>query len=109
MATSSLHKRGPGRPRKIAQHPQDAAYLAVDAAQISQPESLLQGLLRLERIITGDPANGIEPLIPVSKTTIYQLVKEGKFPSPIRLPGVRGSFWRSAEVHAFIASAGGGQ
>lgn len=41
--------------------------------------------------------------VPYSRSTIYQLVAEGKFPKPIRL-GERAVAWLESEVDAWIAS-----
>ena len=100
-----------GRPRKL----QSVAPVTQAVSQTLHPqpahgvEAASPGLLRLERIIKGNPAQGVEPLVPVSRTTLYELIKTGQFPAPVRLPGVRASFWRSADVMAFIAAAGGAQ
>jgi hypothetical protein len=76
--------RGPGRPRKLAT-------VTPPNNQNSSPDgAFLQGLLRLERILSGDPAKGVEPLIPVSRSTWYAGIREGRFPQPVTLPGVRG-------------------
>lgn len=92
-------RRGPGRPRKLA---------AVTQPKNQNPPpdgALPQGLLRLERILSGDPVNGVEPLVPVSRSTWYAGVREGRFPAPVSLPGVRGSFWRAEDVHALLKAA----
>jgi prophage regulatory protein len=39
----------------------------------------------------------------VGKTTIYELVGQGRFPAPFRLP-CRASRWSLAEVRAWIAA-----
>jgi prophage regulatory protein len=95
----------PGRPRKIAPITQTVAtQLPQSENQSSVLAQSREGLLRLERIITGDPANGVEPIIPVSRTTWYQGIRDGLFPAPVRLPGIRGSFWRAAEVYNVLAA-----
>lgn len=111
MKRTPLTPRGAGRPRKIAPITQAVAtQLLQPKIQSSVLAQSREGLLRLERIITGDPVNGVEPLVPVSRTTIYQLIKDGIFPAPIRLPGVRGSFWRVSDVYGFLAATtAGGQ
>lgn len=44
--------------------------------------------------------------IGVSKSTIWQWVKEGKFPNPIKLsPKI--TVWKSSEIDIWIASQGG--
>ena len=64
--------------------------------------------LRLRQII-GDPraVPPIEPLIPVSKSTWWQGVKEGRFPEPIKL-SERITVWRASEIHSWISQAGMG-
>lgn len=57
-------------------------------------------LLRLNQII-GDHKRGIQPIIPVSKSTWWEWVKEGKAPSPIRL-GKRSVAWRSDDIKNLI-------
>lgn len=53
------------------------------------------GLLRLSRIIgPGNP-------IPVSKSTWWQGVKDGRFPKPIKL-GPRVTVWRAEDIAALV-------
>jgi predicted DNA-binding transcriptional regulator AlpA len=65
------------------------------------------GYLRLHQIIgdrTAMPV--ILPIIPVSKATIYNWVKAGRFPNPTKLgPGT--SAWRIADVRAWLKTASG--
>lgn len=64
-------------------------------------------LLRLWQII-GSPGRGVPPLLPVSRTRLYQLVAEGTFPAPIKIgTGSRSSFWRSEDVAQFLDDLGG--
>jgi prophage regulatory protein len=55
-------------------------------------------LLRLREII-GDPhsAPPSAPLIPVSRSTWWQGVRDGRFPPPVKL-GKRITAWRSADI-----------
>ena len=39
----------------------------------------------------------------ISKTSIYRMIKAGKFPRPLRL-GARASRWREDEIEKWIAS-----
>ncbi len=39
----------------------------------------------------------------VKKSTIYQWVKDGKFPSPLRL-GTRSVGWRQSDVESWLAA-----
>lgn len=61
--------------------------------------------LRLAEII-GKPATGDEPailpLVPVSKTTWYQGIKDGRFPKPCRCLGTHISVWHSDGIHALL-------
>jgi hypothetical protein len=57
--------------------------------------------LRLSNII-GNPAKGIPPIIPVSKSTWWAGVAEKRFPAPLKLsPGV--TVWRSQDIDALCA------
>jgi predicted DNA-binding transcriptional regulator AlpA len=48
-------------------------------------------LLRLKQILE---------LIPISKTTFYEGVRQGRFPSPVKLG--RCSFWRKEDIENII-------
>jgi len=48
-------------------------------------------LLRLKQVLE---------IVPVAKSTIWQWVKDGKFPAPIKLS--RCTFWKEEEVRLFI-------
>jgi len=43
--------------------------------------------------------------IPLSKSTIWQRVKEGTFPAPVKL-SPRVTAWRVEDIQAFISNAG---
>ncbi len=60
-----------------------------------------KGFLRLRDII-GDPKRGIEPLIPVSKSSWYQGIVKGIYPAPVELK-TRTSGWRREEIDVCIA------
>lgn len=66
---------------------------------MSLPE---EGLVRLKQII-GDPkANPpIPPVIPVSRSTWWQGVKDGRFPKPVKL-STRCTAWRVEDIRALI-------
>lgn len=58
------------------------------------------GFVRLRDII-GDRKKGIPALIPVAKSTFWAGVKDGRFPSPIKLsPGV--TAWRVEDIRKLI-------
>jgi hypothetical protein len=60
----------------------------------------MERLLRIKDIV-GDKSNGIPPMIPISKSSWWAGVAEGKFPTPIKL-GSRTTCWRETEVLALI-------
>ena len=64
--------------------------------------------LRLDEIVGDRSASPpIEPIIPVSKSTIYRLVAAGKFPAPVKpLPSI--SLWSSKEINLALKSWGQG-
>jgi prophage regulatory protein len=61
--------------------------------------------LRLRQII-GDPQSvpPIEPLIPVSRSTWWQGVRDGRFPAPIKL-GNRITAWRAKDILNLISNS----
>ncbi len=64
-----------------------------------------QGLLRLSQII-GNSRNGSPALIPISKSSWWAGVKQGKYPAPVKL-GPRTTAWRIADIQQLIESLGG--
>lgn len=91
-----------------------------NAPVVAQPAS---GFLRLPQIIgqrgvTDDQAKrnrergcgprrarpAIQPIIPVSRSTWWQGVKEGRFPAPVKI-GPRVTAWRSSDVFALLETA----
>jgi prophage regulatory protein len=40
-----------------------------------------------------------------SKSSIYRLIEQGRFPQPVHLCGGRAAAWVASEVHAVIQSA----
>lgn len=64
-----------------------------------------RGYLRLNQIV-GDPKKGISPIVPVCRATIWNWVRESKFPKPIQLsPSV--TVWRASDIEKYIDSNGG--
>lgn len=45
---------------------------------------------------------GITKSTTLSKSVLYELIKLGKFPKPIRVSGTRRVAWRASEVEATI-------
>lgn len=79
------------------------------------PEPIRQlpetGFLRLKQII-GDPGKPeadppiplTPPIIPVSRSTWWQGVKNGRYPAPVRL-STRTTAWRVEDIRALIDRA----
>jgi len=67
------------------------------------------GYLRLSQII-GRRATASTPaipaLIPVSRSTWWAGVKEGRYPQPIRTLGLRITAWRVEDIRTLITHAG---
>jgi hypothetical protein len=61
------------------------------------------GYLRLKHII-GDPKASppIMPLVPVSRSTIYKWIEEGRFPAPDKRFGQRISVWSVRVIRPLI-------
>ena len=62
------------------------------------------GYLRLSQIVgkkptTDDP--GLPALVPVSASTLWQWVRDGKFPAPVKL-GPRTTAWSVESVRAYL-------
>jgi len=59
------------------------------------------GYLRQTQIL-GNPRRGVHGFIPVSATTWWTWVREGKAPAPLKLgPGL--TVWRAEDIRALIA------
>ncbi len=70
----------------------------------SLPET---GYLRLTQII-GSKKTGEPPIIPVSRSTWWAGVKNGRYPKPSRALGQRITAWHVDDIRALIESANGG-
>ncbi|WP_374256445.1 helix-turn-helix transcriptional regulator [Aquabacterium sp.] len=46
---------------------------------------------------------GVQARVPLSKSAIYKMIAESKFPEPIRL-SARCSLWRASDIDAFVAN-----
>ena len=68
---------------------------------VSLPET---GYLRLNQIV-GNPkaVPPIPPVIPISKASWWAGVKEGRFPTPVKL-GPRTTAWRIEDIRRLIES-----
>ena len=55
-------------------------------------------LIKLTQVI-GDTRHGRPGLLHVSKSTLYRLIRIGRFPQPLKpFPGCRSSLWRLGDV-----------
>jgi predicted DNA-binding transcriptional regulator AlpA len=64
------------------------------------------GFLRLAQIIGNRKANPPVPaIIPVSKSTWWQGVKDGRYPQPVRSLGQRITVWRAEDIRRLIERA----
>lgn len=69
---------------------------------MSTPSTLpAEGFFRISHIV-GDSERGIEPIIPVSRSTWWAGVKSGRFPQPIRFGGI--TMWRKSDIQALVES-----
>lgn len=62
------------------------------------------GYLRQPQIIGKKPTDsdpGMSALIPISASTLWQWVREGKFPKPVKL-GPRTTAWSVESVRAYL-------
>jgi predicted DNA-binding transcriptional regulator AlpA len=64
------------------------------------------GYVRLPQIIGNPKANPpIPAIIPVSRSSWWQGVKDGRFPQPVKL-GPRTTVWKIEDIRLFITSTG---
>ncbi|MBE1159635.1 helix-turn-helix transcriptional regulator [Dyella acidiphila] len=62
------------------------------------------GYLRQPQIIGKKPSKdnpGLPALVPVSASTLWQWVRDGKFPKPVKL-GERITAWRVEDIRAYL-------
>lgn len=65
-----------------------------------------EGFVRIPQIIGDKKANPpVVGVCPFSKAQLWKLVKEGKFPSPIKI-STRVTAWRVEDVRKFIEEVG---
>lgn len=50
----------------------------------------------------------VKDITGLGKTTLYGLIKEGRFPQPTKILGTRASGWREADVMAYVDKPLGG-
>ena len=71
----------------------------VNAVSLSE-----SGYLRLNQIVGNPKADPpIPPIIPISKASWWAGVKEGRFPTPVKL-GPRTTAWRIEDIRQLIES-----
>jgi len=75
--------------------------------KIESTELLALGFYRIWDII-GDPARGIEPLLPISRSSFLNGVKSGKYPAAVRL-GENTLAWRKVDILKLLTQLGGEQ
>lgn len=66
----------------------------------------IDGFLSLKHIL-GDPKEGILPIVPVSPSTWWLRVKEGKYPQPTKHGGR--TFWRRSKIRALLQQIESGE
>lgn len=79
----------------------DSSPQLIKSKNTSLPQA---GFLRLSQII-GSPKADIPALIPVSKSSWWKGVKEGRFPPSVKL-GPRTTVWRAADIYKLIEGNG---
>jgi predicted DNA-binding transcriptional regulator AlpA len=62
------------------------------------------GFIREAQLVT-TPSKGKVGPMPFGKSTLWRMVRNGKFPKPIKL-GARVTAWRCEEVHEWIKAQG---
>ena len=69
---------------------------------ITSNPMLAIGYLRIWQIV-GDKKRGIEPILPIGRSTFLAGVKSGKFPQPVKL-GERTTAWKKSDILALLDS-----
>jgi len=46
--------------------------------------------------------NEVKAMTKLGKTTIYKLIKEGRFPKSVRMNGTGVAYWRKSDVDSWI-------
>ena len=67
-------------------------------ADINMNNSAIEGFLRLNQIVVNKTTPAI---IPISKSSWWAGVKEGRFPQPVKL-GKRTTVWRISDIRFLI-------
>jgi prophage regulatory protein len=61
--------------------------------------------LRIWQII-GDKKKGIQPIIPISKSSWWEGIKTGRYPAPVKL-SPRVTAWKAQDIRALVDGMGG--
>lgn len=61
-----------------------------------------QAFLRLHQIL-GDTRRGISPILPISRSSWWQGIKDGKYPAGLKL-GPKTTVWRELDIAALLNS-----
>jgi predicted DNA-binding transcriptional regulator AlpA len=59
------------------------------------------GYLRLSQIL-GNRKTGVQPIVPIGKSTWWAGVRSGRFPAPTRALGARITAWRVEDIRKLI-------
>lgn len=70
-----------------------------------QQEIKSLAMLRIYQI-TGDKKRGIEPLLPIGRSTFLKRVHDGVYPAGIKL-SAKTTVWRAADIMDLLESFGG--
>lgn len=70
-----------------------------------QQDATVLGYFRIWQIV-GDKKRGIEPLLPIGRSTFLAGVKTGKYPAPVKL-GKKTTAWKKADILKLLESFGG--
>lgn len=72
---------------------------ALDSSASALPRG---SFMRLSQIL-GDREKGIEPIIPVSRSTWFKGVADGRFPQSVKL-AKRVAVWRTSDIKKLVDS-----
>jgi len=73
--------------------------------QPTTQQQIALGYLRIWQI-TGDKKRGIDPLLPIGRSTFLAGVKSGKYPQAVKL-SVRTTAWKKSDILNLLAELGG--
>lgn len=74
--------------------------MATSSTQQTNPDK--PGFFRIWQIV-GDRKRGIEPLLPIGRSTFLAGVRTGKYPKPVKL-GQKTTAWRKADIQKLVDS-----